>query len=56
MLTREDIEAFVNHCEACSQSDENWPLCEGCSCCDGCCNCTETDCDCDTCIERREER
>ncbi|UUV43193.1 hypothetical protein RCCWILLIS_21 [Rhodobacter phage RcCWillis] len=58
MISRDDIEAFATECAAsgCDETDLDWPLCEGCGCCDSCCNCTETDCDCDACIERREER
>lgn len=39
-------------CEACGENDA--PICEGCGCCQECCNCTSTDCDCDACIDRRE--
>lgn len=39
-------------CESCLTVDV--PLCEGCGCCQECCNCTETDCDCDACNDRRE--
>lgn len=42
-----------NECEACDNEDEA-PICEGCGCCQNCCNCTEMDCDCDVCEERRE--
>lgn len=51
-----DRAEFETLCEACGESDWNWPLCEGCGCCGNCCNCTETDCDCDCCVDRREER
>lgn len=47
---------MARECEACGQDDLDWPICEGCGCCQECCNCTETDCDCDACIDRREER
>lgn len=42
-------------CEACDATDEDSPICEGCDCCEECCNCTSTDCDCDACKGRREE-
>lgn len=42
-------------CECCGLDDTKTGVqCEGCSCCQECCNCTETDCDCDACQERRE--
>lgn len=43
------------HCECCTDSDDEvGQLCEGCDCCSECCNCTESDCDCEACFERRE--
>jgi len=40
-------------CEACENTDD-LPECEGCGCCQDCCNCAETDCDCDACLGRRD--
>jgi hypothetical protein len=61
---REFYEGFRNpgappadRCEACGATDQEAGLiCEGCACCQSCCNCTATDCDCDSCNERREQR
>lgn len=44
-------------CEACETDDSciaGHLICEGCGCCSECCNCTETDCDCCACRDRRE--
>jgi hypothetical protein len=40
-------------CEACDEDEA--PICEGCDCCQECCNCTPTDCDCDACKPRHED-
>jgi hypothetical protein len=45
-------ESWEHECEACGTTEG--VLCDGCDCCQECCNCTETDCDCDACVERRE--
>lgn len=42
----------VDECEACE--DREGPFCDGCGCCYECCNCRDTDCDCDTCLDRRD--
>jgi hypothetical protein len=42
-------------CKACGESDEDVPICKGCDCCQECCNCTSSDCDCDSCVEKRSE-
>lgn len=39
-------------CECCDVEDV-W-LCDGCGCCQECCNCTPSDCDCDACVDRRK--
>lgn len=44
---------LVRLCEACDNTDEDTLFCEGCDCCQECCNCTDTDCDCDACEDRR---
>lgn len=47
---------FVKECEAspCDNIDADGnAFCEGCDCCDECCNCTPSDCDCSVCEERR---
>jgi hypothetical protein len=44
-------------CETCGTDDSciaGHLICEGCGCCSDCCNCTETDCDCYACADRRE--
>lgn len=58
---REFYQGFVEQrpvegtCPTCGEHDSTeGPLCEGCGSCQSCCNCTETDCDCDSCTERRE--
>lgn len=43
-----------SNCDCCGESVDVI-LCEGCGCCQECCNCTETDCDCSACVERREQ-
>lgn len=43
-------------CEACESDGSDVAghlICEGCGCCSDCCNCTETDCDCYACADRR---
>lgn len=41
-------------CECCHGHDsEVGIICDGCDCCQECCNCTPSDCDCDACEERR---
>lgn len=46
---------FAAVCEASGCDNDDWEQghCEGCSCCQECCNCGDTDCDCDACIDRR---
>jgi len=48
-----DCVGDVSTCEACDNTDEDFPLCEGCGCCQECCNCTDTDCDCYSCEDKR---
>ena len=44
----------VSRCECCEKPDtETGQLCDGCDCCQECCNCTSSDCDCDACKDRR---
>lgn len=43
----------IRRCEAGCDEPEQL-ICEGCDCCQECCNCTDTDCDCAACIDRRE--
>ena len=45
---------MIETCEACDNTDEGFPFCEGCGCCFECCNCADTDCDCDACVDRRK--
>lgn len=45
---------FVMMCEGCDDTDADGnEFCEGCACCRLCCNCTDADCDCDVCEDRR---
>jgi len=41
-------------CEACDNTEFDTPFCEGCACCQECCNCSTDDCDCGACEDRRE--
>lgn len=43
-------------CEACDEDPADILVCEGCGCCQSCCNCTESDCDCEACQDRRENQ
>lgn len=43
-------------CECCDNTSDDLFICEGCDGCQECCNCTETDCDCESCEDRRAER
>lgn len=54
--TPEDYDFGPAVCKCCEDTyDDQAPFCEGCGYCQECCNCTETDCDCETCEERREK-
>lgn len=52
-----DREEFAKACEASGCDNDDWHAhhCEGCGCCDTCCNCTASDCDCEACEDRRDE-
>lgn len=49
-------EEFSRQCECDGCTTNNWleDFCDGCACCSECCNCTETDCDCEVCEARRD--